>query len=419
MTNNMILKFFTDEHLPLFGKKLLVAVSAGPDSMALLDMLAHLRLSQGFSLAAAHLDHKLRADSWREQKVLANYCQTQAIPLVAGVWPQNMHPTKGIEAAAREFRYRFLIKKMRELDADYLLTAHHGDDLLENILLKFIRSGNPAEMNSLQAQSKMQGFKLLRPLLYFSKQELLAYDQKNQVPYVLDASNDKDDTQRNRLRHNVIPLLKKENPRLLAHANNFRKEMNAYQQELQLPQAEKFLVGIRIAAADLKQLDPDKKNLIFSRLIWQHWRRQRQVRFSGSRSQVAGFTIIFYKDFYYLVKNEDLVLGSVSQAVDCECKFHFLHRNFMITTRPITQQLVGTFYASTGRFTACNKVADFLLKNGQHVKAKKKFAEHAVPAALRLNCITLMVNGRSVFTEGAYSNQVFSSDARKYYLYEL
>lgn len=62
--------------------------------------------------------------------------------------------------------------------ADYLLTAHHGDDLLENILLKFIRSGNPEEMNSLQAVGVMHGVSLLRPLLAYSKQELFEYDRK-------------------------------------------------------------------------------------------------------------------------------------------------------------------------------------------------------------------------------------------------
>lgn len=135
-----LLAFFAEEGLPLEGN-FLVAASGGPDSMALLDLMR--RLPGGFQLYAAHLDHQLRADSQKESQLLRAYCHKYQLPLYESVWPKSLHPESGLEAAARDYRYNFLFEVARQVKADYLLTAHHGDDLLENILLKLVRSGIP------------------------------------------------------------------------------------------------------------------------------------------------------------------------------------------------------------------------------------------------------------------------------------
>ena len=202
--------FFEDNGIELNNKKFLVAASAGPDSMALLDMLQKMKVR----VIAAHFDHQLRSDSKNETKILQEYCKKYDIPLFTAVWAKDEQPAAGIEAAARDARYAFLTQIAKKEKADYLLTAHHGDDLLENILLKFIRSGNPEEMNSLQAVGVMHGVSLLRPLLAYSKQELFEYDRKNGIEFITDSTNNEDETMRNRLRHHVVPLLKKENPAL-------------------------------------------------------------------------------------------------------------------------------------------------------------------------------------------------------------
>ena len=213
--------FFEDNGIELNNKKFLVAASAGPDSMALLDMLQKMKVQ----VIAAHFDHQLRSDSKNETKILQEYCKKYDIPLFTAVWAKDEQPAAGIEAAARDARYAFLTQIAKKEKADYLLTAHHGDDLLENILLKFIRSGNPEEMNSLQAVGVMHGVSLLRPLLAYSKQELFEYDRKNGIEFITDSTNNEDETMRNRLRHHVVPLLKKENPALIANALNYSKKM--------------------------------------------------------------------------------------------------------------------------------------------------------------------------------------------------
>ena len=189
-----IIDFFNEKQIDLENKKLLVAASGGPDSMALLDMLKDLQKKQKFELIAAHFNHQSRSDSEEETRILKDYCQKNEIPLFVAKWAKNEQPKSGIEAAAREVRYNFLTKIAKNETADYLLTAHHGDDLIENILLKFIRSGNPEEMNSLQAVGVMHGVTLLRPLLSSSKQEILAYDKERGISFIVDSTNKEDDT---------------------------------------------------------------------------------------------------------------------------------------------------------------------------------------------------------------------------------
>ncbi|MEB3362741.1 ATP-binding protein [Lactobacillus sp. R2/2] len=99
--------FFKKHDLELTGKTLVVAVSGGPDSLALLDLLYELKSRYQFKLIAAHLDHKLRSDSFKEENVIAKYSQGRDIKVVNGYWPPKEHPNVGIEAAARKYRYHF------------------------------------------------------------------------------------------------------------------------------------------------------------------------------------------------------------------------------------------------------------------------------------------------------------------------
>ena len=213
-----VIEFFDKNYLPLVGKRLVIATSGGPDSVALVDMLYKLKHEYNFEIIVAHFDHKLRKDSSEETNLLKKYCLRRNLSFENGIWMREENLTSGVEAAAREARYDFLVKTVHKFQGDYLLTAHHGDDLLENILLKFIRSGNPNEMNSLKAIGEREGIPLLRPLLGFSKQELLKYDRIHGLDFIEDETNNEDETMRNRLRHHVVPLLKEENPNLLHNA---------------------------------------------------------------------------------------------------------------------------------------------------------------------------------------------------------
>lgn len=411
--------FFKVNHLPLAAKTLVVAVSGGPDSLALLDLLYQIKEQYRFRLLAAHLDHQLRLDSFKEEKVISAYCQNKSIELINEKWPKCLQPIVGVEAAARKYRYDFLVKIMRNYQGDYLLTAHHMDDLLENILLKFIRSGNPSEMNSLKAVSKMQGMTLLRPLLNIQKADLLKYDKRNHIPYVIDQTNNEDDTLRNKLRHHVIPLLKKENKQIGQNALRFSKEVSllttiADERFAQVDQPEKFSnVAYRLKTSALKELNSEQKQAFWQHFIWQTW--QERVN-----QNLANYTLLVYQGFFYLFKqlparpaNKEIILDQV---------FSFNKRKFLLSLKAAEpHKLIGNFRASNKKqFTAGSILpgTKLLLKDGSHVKSKKKFAQSGIPNILRPYCLTIYDGDKVVFIEQTYSNQQVCSGEKCFYLYE-
>ncbi|PXY85011.1 tRNA lysidine(34) synthetase TilS [Lactobacillus melliventris] len=411
--------FFKANHLPLAAKTLVVAVSGGPDSLALLDLLYQIKEQYRFRLLAAHLDHQLRLDSFKEEKVISAYCQNKSIELINEKWPKSLQPIVGVEAAARKYRYDFLVKIMRNYQGDYLLTAHHMDDLLENILLKFIRSGNPSEMNSLKAVSKMQGMTLLRPLLNIQKADLLKYDKRNHIPYVIDQTNNEDDTLRNKLRHHVIPLLKKENKQIGQNALRFSKEVSLLtsivdERFAQFDRPKKFLnVAYRLKTSALKQLNSEQKQAFWQHFIWQTW--QERVN-----QNLANYTLLVYQGFFYLFKqlparpaNKEIILDQV---------FSFNKRKFLLSLKAAEpHKLIGNFRASNKKqFTAGSILpgTKLLLKDGSHVKSKKKFAQSGIPNILRPYCLTIYDGDKVVFIEQTYSNQQVCSGEKCFYLYE-
>lgn len=411
--------FFKINHLPLAAKTLVVAVSGGPDSLALLDLLYQIKEQYRFRLLAAHLDHQLRLDSFKEEKVISAYCQNKSIELINEKWPKCLQPIVGVEAAARKYRYDFLVKIMRNYQGDYLLTAHHMDDLLENILLKFIRSGNPSEMNSLKAISKMQGMTLLRPLLNIQKADLLKYDKRNHIPYVIDQTNNEDDTLRNKLRHHVIPLLKKENKQIGQNALRFSKEVSLLtsivdERFAQVDQPEKFLnVAYRLKTSALKQLNSEQKQAFWQHFIWQTW--QERVN-----QNLANYTLLVYQGFFYLFKqlparpaNKEIILDQV---------FSFNKRKFLLSLKADKPyKLLGSFGATNKKQLTTGSIlpgTKLLLKDGSHVKSKKKFAQSAIPNILRPYCLTIYDGDKVVFIEQTYSNQQVCSGEKCFYLYE-
>ncbi|WP_294763902.1 tRNA lysidine(34) synthetase TilS [uncultured Lactobacillus sp.] len=411
--------FFKINHLPLAAKTLVVAVSGGPDSLALLDLLYQIKEQYRFRLLAAHLDHQLRLDSFKEEKVISAYCQNKSIELINEKWPKCLQPIVGVEAAARKYRYDFLVKIMRNYQGDYLLTAHHMDDLLENILLKFIRSGNPSEMNSLKAISKMQGMTLLRPLLNIQKADLLKYDKRNHIPYVIDQTNNEDDTLRNKLRHHVIPLLKKENKKIGQNALRFSKEVSLLtsivdERFAQFDQPKKFLnVAYRLKTSALKQLNSEQKQAFWQHFIWQTW--QERVN-----QNLANYTLLVYQGFFYLFKQ--LPARPANKEIMLDQVFSFNKRKFLLSLKAAEpHKLIGNFRASNKKqFTAGSILpgTKLLLKDGSHVKSKKKFAQSGIPNILRPYCLTIYDGDKVVFIEQTYSNQQVCSGEKCFYLYE-
>ena len=201
------------------GERLLVAVSTGVDSMVLLRIIEELQLAFG----VVHVNHGLRESSKEEEDFLVVYCQERGIPLYRKTW--GTPATTGIEAAARTFRYEFFEEVLAQEEYDVLLTAHHSDDQIETILMKMIREGNFFSSSGIHiSQTFAKEGRLVRPLLTTTKKEILAFANKHDIQYFEDETNQSLNMQRNRLRHQVLPLLERENMQFHQHFQQWSQQ---------------------------------------------------------------------------------------------------------------------------------------------------------------------------------------------------
>ena len=187
------------------GDTVICAVSGGADSMALLWGMYLLKERLGITLQAAHFNHGLRgAESDADAAFVEQFCNDYNIPVFMG-GQQVVAGAKGLEAAARDARYKFF----DTLDGK-IATAHTADDNAETVLLHLIRGTG---LKGLGGITPVRG-NVIRPMLQITRKDVLEFLEEYSIQYVEDSSNAGDDFLRNRIRHNVMPLLLQENPRL-------------------------------------------------------------------------------------------------------------------------------------------------------------------------------------------------------------
>ena len=208
---------------------IVVGCSTGPDSMALVDMLLKIRDKYDLSLIVAHINHNVRKESKEEEKFLNKYCNLNNITfesmIIEDYGDDNFHNE------ARTIRYAFFENIVHKYNANYLMTAHHGDDLVETILMRIVRGSNISGYSGFKKIVKMDDYTIVRPLINYTKKELEDYDKLNKVKYYVDSSNMKDKYTRNRYRKYILPFLKEEDKdvhlkfikfsNLLSDANKF------------------------------------------------------------------------------------------------------------------------------------------------------------------------------------------------------
>lgn len=200
------------------GRAILVAVSGGPDSMALLHLLVRLGRELAFPVAAAHVNHRFRgAEADAEAELVRRTAAEWDVPCVVGDIdvPAHLARTGGnAQETARRLRYAFLREAARERGIGVIATAHHADDQAETVLMRLIRGTGPGGLAGIPEQRREKDLELIRPLLRISKQELLDYCRRNGVPYAIDSSNRKTDYVRNAVRLDLLPHLERYNPRV-------------------------------------------------------------------------------------------------------------------------------------------------------------------------------------------------------------
>ncbi len=205
------------------GDKVLVGVSGGPDSVALLHGLYALRDEFEMSLHVAHLNHMLRGEAANEE---ARYVQCLAESLGLGCTVRKVDVRNyaderkvSIELAARDARYDFYLRTAVDIGASRVALGHHAGDQAETVLLRLIRGAGMRGLGGIPAVRPLDasgGITVIRPLLGLTSSEIRSYCDEEQLVYYIDASNVSPVYLRNRIRHELIPLLEQDyNPRVV------------------------------------------------------------------------------------------------------------------------------------------------------------------------------------------------------------
>lgn len=188
--------------------RILIACSGGVDSMVLLKIFHLWSLRRGIQIFVIHCDHQLRAEeSTKDAELVKEWCQKENIPLVVVKLPVLEVQGKvggNLEEIARNLRYEAIYQAAEEISVDRIALAHHAGDQAETVLLHLLRGSG-----AFRGMEEQRG-KMIRPLLSFSKEELIEFAQIEKLPYREDASNSDIDFRRNWVRVELLPLLKKE-----------------------------------------------------------------------------------------------------------------------------------------------------------------------------------------------------------------
>jgi tRNA(Ile)-lysidine synthetase-like protein len=209
----------------LNNKKLLLATSGGLDSV----VMAHLFNELEYPIALAHCNFQLRGlESFGDQNFVQDFSANNNIPLFLTQFDTEAFAKDyklSTQVAARDLRYNWFYELLDTENYDYILTAHHADDNIETFLINLSRGTGLEGLVGIPEQND----KIIRPLLHFSREEIANYAKENNIQWREDSSNASDKYLRNKIRHDLVPLLKELNPHFIT---SFQKTQS-YLQESQ------------------------------------------------------------------------------------------------------------------------------------------------------------------------------------------
>ncbi len=381
------LQSFVRQHQMLRpGDHVTCAVSGGADSVALLFAMYLLREKLQITLSAAHFNHGLRAEeSDRDEQFVHELCSRYDIPLDVGSG-EVLLGKKGLEAAARDARYAFL----RSLPGK-IATAHTANDNAETVLMHLVRGTG---LKGLGGIAPVSG-QVIRPMLTVTREEVIAFLQEYHLTYVTDSSNHTDQFLRNRLRHHVMPLLEKENPKFAENLSETAFRLRQDEQAL----CDLASGGQTHHVADLAQMPSALRSRALRSMLeaWgvpepeaEHVRLVEKLVFSNKPSAkvfLPGGVIVARSYEQLVCLTEEAPLAE--QELPCPGELELPELGLKILCER-AEELADTPSCFTvvpqGRILVrCRKAGDTMRLHGGTKPLKKIFIDRKIPAAGRMH----------------------------------
>ena len=191
--------------------KIVIGVSGGPDSVALLYVLNNLKRELGLSLHIAHLDHMLREGSARDREYVQDLARRLNLPFTsARVNVKELAKRGSLEEIARHVRLGFLFKVVRDIKANKIALGHNLDDRAETVLMRILRGAGLYGLSAILPKRNIAAYRIIRPLIEVRRKEIVAFLKQKKVKPRIDASNSENIYFRNKVRNRLLPLLEKE-----------------------------------------------------------------------------------------------------------------------------------------------------------------------------------------------------------------
>jgi tRNA(Ile)-lysidine synthetase-like protein len=265
MLNKFVEKFKDDN---LLKSKLVLAVSGGVDSMVMLDIFLNNYNGRFEELLIVHFDHGIREDSNKDFELIQQYLMDRSFNMKGLILKKlDFSTTSNFESEARLKRYNYLEEVRVNNAFDYILTAHHQDDQVETVFLNFLKGSFVPGLAGLAEKDVVRH--LYRPLIDFSKKELLDYADKYNVPYLEDSTNADSKYLRNYLRNDLIPAVKTKIGSLNALARNaeFYSELSQYLDQIADNFISQNLVNSEIERVKILELPNFLRFNVYTKLL--------------------------------------------------------------------------------------------------------------------------------------------------------
>jgi tRNA(Ile)-lysidine synthase len=241
------------------GDSLVVGLSGGPDSVALIYLLSKLRRKYSLKIAAAHLDHGLSGQSREYLTTAKKTALTLGVPFYSKKVSVRVSAKKikrSLEESGRIERYRFFEETAKKTSARKIVTAHTLDDQAETMLMRIFRGSGLRGLSGIPYRRPQGAYVIVRPLLDCSKKELVGFLKENGIPYCTDKTNRDPNFTRNRVRHKILPLIKSSfNPRIDQNLASLRDVCQEAQDYLDREAENAFKRCLRKSSARALSLD--------------------------------------------------------------------------------------------------------------------------------------------------------------------